>query len=270
MKVRLTMAICFMLVLLVSLGAIASLASEPPSLDTPGESTLSESDAGRVVDLQPTDLLVLRLEGNPSTGYGWRVQEMDRGVLRPMPGEEFEPQSDLPGAPGIQTLRFAGVTRGQTDLRLVYQRPWERDAAPAKTFSVQVRSQGRFKGAYTPVPSPANAATSLGAPSATQERPFDPYIEDGKVYGRGTCDAKGQLVTLWLVMQAIRDLDLDLILGNHGLNSRIRASKEKPLTMYVNDFDLNGSVEHIICAFNGDTAFPLAMKDDLVRQIPTL
>ena len=66
------------------------------------------------------------------------------------------------------------------------------------------------------------------------------------------------------------DGDLDLILGNHGLNSRIRASKEKPLTMYVNDFDLNGSVEHIICAFNGDTAFPLAMKDDLVRQIPTL
>ncbi|MBE9517806.1 MAG: hypothetical protein IMY68_04520, partial [Bacteroidetes bacterium] len=44
----------------------------------------------------------------------------------------------------------------------------------------------------------------------------------------------------------------------------------KPLTMYVNDFDLNGSVEQIICAFNGDTAFPLAMKDDLVRQIPTL
>ena len=66
------------------------------------------------------------------------------------------------------------------------------------------------------------------------------------------------------------DGDLDLILGNHGLNSRIRASTEKPLTMYVNDFDLNGSVEHIICAFNGDTAFPLAMKDDLVRQIPTL
>ncbi len=66
------------------------------------------------------------------------------------------------------------------------------------------------------------------------------------------------------------DGDLDLILGNHGLNSRIRASTEKPLTMYVNDFDLNGSVEHIICAFNADTAFPLAMKDDLVRQIPTL
>ena len=66
------------------------------------------------------------------------------------------------------------------------------------------------------------------------------------------------------------DGDMDLVLGNHGLNSRFQASAEKPLSMYVNDFDLNGSVEHIICAFNGDTAYPLAMKDDLVRQIPAL
>ena len=49
------------------------------------------------------------------------------------------------------------------------------------------------------------------------------------------------------------DGDTDLVLGNHGLNSRFRASAEKPVTMYVNDFDLNGRVEQIICAFNGDT-----------------
>jgi len=66
------------------------------------------------------------------------------------------------------------------------------------------------------------------------------------------------------------DGDLDLVLGNHGLNSRFRASADKPIRMYVNDFDLNGSVEHIICAYNGDTAYPVAMKDDMVNQIPTL
>jgi hypothetical protein len=66
------------------------------------------------------------------------------------------------------------------------------------------------------------------------------------------------------------DGDEDLLLGNHGLNSRFHASPEKPITMYVNDFDLNGKIEHIICTFNGDTAFPMVMKDDLVRQIPAL
>jgi hypothetical protein len=40
--------------------------------------------------------------------------------------------------------------------------------------------------------------------------------------------------------------------------------------MYVSDFDLNGSVEQIICSFNGDKSYPVAMKDDLINQIPSL
>jgi hypothetical protein len=66
------------------------------------------------------------------------------------------------------------------------------------------------------------------------------------------------------------DGNIDFILGNHGLNSHFRASVKKPVTMYVNDFDLNGSIEQIICTFNGDKSYPVAMKDDLVKQIPSL
>jgi hypothetical protein len=71
-----------------------------------------------------------------------------------------------------------------------------------------------------------------------------------------------------------KDLDgdgnIDFVLGNHGLNSRFKASVKQPLTMYVNDFDLNGSIEQIICAYNGNKSYPVAMKDDLVKQIPSL
>jgi hypothetical protein len=63
---------------------------------------------------------------------------------------------------------------------------------------------------------------------------------------------------------------VDFVLGNQGLNSRFKASDKKPVTMYVNDFDLNGSIEQIICVYNGDTLYPLVMKDDLVKQIPSL
>jgi hypothetical protein len=63
---------------------------------------------------------------------------------------------------------------------------------------------------------------------------------------------------------------VDFVLGNHGLNSRFKASVNQPVTMYVNDFDLNGSIEQIICAYNGDRSFPVVMKDDLVKQIPSL
>jgi hypothetical protein len=66
------------------------------------------------------------------------------------------------------------------------------------------------------------------------------------------------------------DGKIDFVLGNQGLNSFFRASVKKPVTMYVNDFDLNGSIEQIICTYNGDKSYPVAMKDDMVKQIPLL
>jgi hypothetical protein len=67
-----------------------------------------------------------------------------------------------------------------------------------------------------------------------------------------------------------RDGDVDFVVGNHGLNSRFRASVEKPVCMYVNDFDQNGTVEQIVCAYNGSKSYPLALRHDLVKQIPSL
>jgi len=70
------------------------------------------------------------------------------------------------------------------------------------------------------------------------------------------------------------DLDgdgyIDFVLGNHGLNSVFKASAIKPLTMYVNDFDLNGDIEQIICAYNGEKSYPVATKDDMERQISSV
>lgn len=66
------------------------------------------------------------------------------------------------------------------------------------------------------------------------------------------------------------DGDIDFVLGNHGLNTRFRASKEEPISMYVSDFDRNGTVEQIICSFNGGTSYPLVLRHDLVSQIPSL
>ena len=66
------------------------------------------------------------------------------------------------------------------------------------------------------------------------------------------------------------DGDEDFVIGNHGLNSRFKASETKPVELYVNDFDRNGSAETIICAYFGEKSYPLALKHDLVRQIPTL
>jgi hypothetical protein len=66
------------------------------------------------------------------------------------------------------------------------------------------------------------------------------------------------------------DGNIDFIAGNHGLNSFFKATEEKPVIMYVNDFDLNGTIEQIICTWKEDKYYPVAMKDELVKQIPSL
>jgi len=67
-----------------------------------------------------------------------------------------------------------------------------------------------------------------------------------------------------------QDGDWDLIAGNLGLNTRFKASSDKPVSMYINDFDLNGKLDHIITVYNGDKAYPVAMKKDITKQIPSL
>ncbi|MGE5419323.1 MAG: VCBS repeat-containing protein [Chloroflexota bacterium] len=73
---------------------------------------------------------------------------------------------------------------------------------------------------------------------------------------------------------AARDLNndglVDFVVGNDGLNYRFRAGTLSPLTMYVNDFDLNGSIEQIICTTDNGKLYPLVMKNDLTAQIPSL
>jgi enediyne biosynthesis protein E4 len=66
------------------------------------------------------------------------------------------------------------------------------------------------------------------------------------------------------------DGDIDFVLANHGLNSRFRASKEKPVYMFVNDFDKNGTIEQILCTYNGNDSYPMILRHDLTAQIPSL
>lgn len=67
-----------------------------------------------------------------------------------------------------------------------------------------------------------------------------------------------------------QDGDPDFVIGNHGLNTRFKASVERPLNMYVNDFDGNRTAEQIITVYNGDKSYPLVLRHDLTKQLPEL
>jgi enediyne biosynthesis protein E4 len=62
----------------------------------------------------------------------------------------------------------------------------------------------------------------------------------------------------------------DFIVGNLGLNGRLRASEREPVTMYVKDFTGNGVAEQIISTYNGGVSYPLPLRDDLMNALPYL
>ena len=67
------------------------------------------------------------------------------------------------------------------------------------------------------------------------------------------------------------DGDFDLLLGNHGLNSRFKASEKNPIQLYLSDFDLNGSLDPILSftTANGKV-YPYALRHNLVDQLKYL
>ncbi|MDN5204264.1 VCBS repeat-containing protein [Fulvivirgaceae bacterium BMA10] len=64
------------------------------------------------------------------------------------------------------------------------------------------------------------------------------------------------------------DGDLDLIAGNIGLNTKLTPTLDRPVRLYLKDFDENGKVDPIITFYLEEKEYPLAEKDLLVRQMP--
>ena len=76
----------------------------------------------------------------------------------------------------------------------------------------------------------------------------------------------------WYQSLEIADLNKDgkpdFILGNHGKNSRFRASLESPITLFLNDFDQNGAIEQIMTKRSGNAEIPYTLKHELEKQVP--
>jgi len=103
---------------------------------------LNKKDDGITVEIEPGGTLVISLKSNPTTGCSWHVLELDASILK-VEKKEFQPRSNLLGAPGMEILCFTGLRSGATKLVLGYLRPWEMKVKPFATFSVIVKVTAR-------------------------------------------------------------------------------------------------------------------------------
>jgi inhibitor of cysteine peptidase len=124
------MALAAAAVAVLALGAGAALAGRTV--------TVGAGWNGNSVSLERGDTLVVRLAGNATTGYAWRIASAPRS-LRKL-GSSYLVRKTTPplvGRGGTYVFRFA-ARPGHGTLRLIYQRPWEKRTPPLRTFTLRV------------------------------------------------------------------------------------------------------------------------------------
>ncbi len=67
-----------------------------------------------------------------------------------------------------------------------------------------------------------------------------------------------------------QDGRVDVVVGNHGLNSRFHASTEEPIRLLVNDFDNNGTFEQVVSMYFGGKEYPFVQLKELASQLPSV
>ncbi len=101
------------------------------------------------------------------------------------------------------------------------------------------------------------------------------HNENGKLVDRTKEAGLGGSNGWWNSVEAV-DLRgtgrLDLLLGNLGTNSYMRASPKEPARLYVGDFSHSGggNVEQILTFYHDGVSYPLAGRDELIARIPSL
>ena len=66
------------------------------------------------------------------------------------------------------------------------------------------------------------------------------------------------------------DGDEDLILGNLGTNTQIRASDNEPATLIYDDFDQNGTIDFFMNYYIQGKSYPSCSRDEMAEQMPLL
>ncbi len=109
---------------------------------------LTIADSSRTIEAIVGDTLDLVLESIPGTGYQWQIDLLDSTMLMPtrLPRPLAPERPYRVGEPAPFYLALIAVAPGQTILRLVYKRSWEKDVPPAKTFeiNINIKSNGKI------------------------------------------------------------------------------------------------------------------------------
>ncbi len=105
------------------------------------DKTLTEENNGDILKLKTDDVIEIKLESNPTTGYSWFVGDgLDETIVSVSDPEfiEFKEDEELVGAGGYEIFSLKAISEGRIELILNYKRPWEEGEEPIDTFELTI------------------------------------------------------------------------------------------------------------------------------------
>jgi hypothetical protein len=81
------------------------------------------------------------------------------------------------------------------------------------------------------------------------------------------------MIGAWSSIEALdidNDGDEDLVVGNQGFNSQLKASTAEPVSLFYQDFDDNGKIDPILAYYTQGKNYPAFSRDEISDQIVSL
>jgi predicted secreted protein len=116
-------------------------AAEPKEDKPVKDLVLDEKANGTTVPATLGQQILIRLRGNPTTGYEWKVAKLEGEAIEQVGEPKYvpdDPKGERAGAGGTFVFTFRAAKAGQAALTLAYARPWEKKKEPAQTFALTV------------------------------------------------------------------------------------------------------------------------------------
>jgi predicted secreted protein len=113
----------------------------PPASGAAAAITLTAADSGKTVKATVGQTIVVKLKGNPTTGYSWAVTNAGGPALAAVGKIDFKSGAKpggMVGVGGMFVATFKAVRTGTATIELQYRRPWEKGKAPAETFKADI------------------------------------------------------------------------------------------------------------------------------------
>ena len=79
----------------------------------------------------------ISLESIPSTGYTWKI-EYDFSMIKLIKPQKFVPRTSRIGGGGEEIFELKTKQLGDTQIKMVYQREWEKTPRKIELFTVHI------------------------------------------------------------------------------------------------------------------------------------